>query len=64
MSSLVGPLVTPNRYENRFDRSALYIHTYKHPLAIAVAATLLAAAGTGAGIAMHVIPNFLNFCRA
>jgi hypothetical protein len=62
--SLVGPLVTPNRYENRFDRSALYIHTYKHPLMVFAVVTLLAAGGIGAGIAAHVIPNFLNFCRA
>jgi len=52
--SLVGPLVTPNRYESRFDRRALYVPTFKHPLVIATLVILLAAAG--AGVALHVIP--------
>src|ERR1700761_3499217 len=44
MSSLVGPLVTPNRYESRFDRQALYIPTFKHPVVIALLAVVLAGA--------------------
>ena len=56
MSSLVGPLVTPNRYESRFDRQALYIPTFKHPVVIALLAVVLAGACIAAGVATHIIP--------
>jgi hypothetical protein len=52
--SLIGPLVTPNRYESRFDRLALYIPTFKHPLIVGALIILLAAAGIG--VVTHIIP--------
>jgi hypothetical protein len=56
MSSLVGPLVTPNGLEDRFDRVGLVYHTTRHPVlrALAVLTVLLAIAG--AGVYAHVIP--------
>jgi hypothetical protein len=52
--SLVGPLVTPNRYETRFDRAALYIPALRHPVLFGAVVTLIALAGIG--VATHIIP--------
>jgi hypothetical protein len=47
MSSLVGPLVKPNTFENRFDRTSLRNRVFRHPL-LDVFAILLALAGVAA----------------
>jgi hypothetical protein len=54
MSSLVGPLVKPNAFENHFDRLSLYNRVFRHPVLIALAVTLAAAAA--AAVKLGYIP--------
>ena len=51
--SLVGPLVTPNKLETRFDRTAA-LRGFRHPILITLV-ILIAAAGVA--IATHTVPS-------
>ena len=50
--SLVGPLVNPNGFENRFDHLLLTTRVFRHPLLNTTALLLIIAAGAYA--AMHM----------
>ncbi|HEY0106282.1 MAG TPA: hypothetical protein VGB91_09380 [Rhizomicrobium sp.] len=52
MTSIVGPLVKPNRLETRFDRTALHSHAFRHPVLLVV---LLLIAAAAAAVATHAV---------
>jgi hypothetical protein len=47
--SIIGPLVNPNGFENRFDRLSLSTRVFRHPV-IGTAIALLLAAGAYAAL--------------
>ncbi len=53
MSSIVGPLVKPNRLETRFDRTAFYTRAFRHPILNSVVLLIVAAAV--AAVATHIV---------
>jgi hypothetical protein len=50
MSSLVGPLVNPNKLEDHFDRISLRTRIFRHP----VLGTLILLLAAGAAIAVKL----------
>lgn len=46
--SLVGPLVNPNKLEDRFDRISQHTRIFRHPVLIALALLLGAATAAAA----------------
>jgi hypothetical protein len=54
MTSLVGPLVNPNKLEDHFDRIVLPRSPFRHPVLLLLAATVLGGAVLAA-VHYHVI---------
>ena len=52
--SIVGPLVTPNKLETRFDGSTIRPRVFRHPVLTTICALAIAA---GTAIATHTIPS-------
>ena len=57
MTSLVGPLVNPNKLEDHFDRIVLPRSPFRHPVLL----LLLAATVLGAAVAAAVHFNVIAF---
>ena len=57
MKSLVGPLVTPNHFEDRFDRIGLAYYSPRHPVLRAMAVLTVLLAVAGAGVYTHILPS-------
>ena len=51
--SIVGPLVTPNTLETRFDRTA-FLHAGRHRV---LTILLILAIAAGAAFAAHIVPD-------
>ncbi len=52
--SLVGPLVNPNKFEDRFERVSIYTRIFRHP----VLGVLLAASALAGAYYLHITHVF------